>query len=162
MFTYASLLQTLAFLLVAPLLTRLNHLHTRRSSTILLGFYPLYLAAALVGVRTSFALWRTPIGSGGGEKKLGTAIFAVGIAHAGTVFVSWILECFGPERDDEVEGGYVTVKKNVKESPYVTANIYSRQVYCYFRLFGRGHRTSLANKETLLSSLLVLWFFRRT
>ena len=114
---YSAILQVFAFS-VALTLTRLNHLHTRRSSTILLFFYPIYLAASLISVRTSFGL----LGRG---EKLGLSSFAVGTAHGGLVLLAWIMECFGPEIDDTVDG-FVKVEASVKESPYETANLYSR------------------------------------
>jgi hypothetical protein len=106
---YSATLQLIT-LSIAPIFTRLNHLYTRRSSTIFLVFYPLYLSAYFFVLRTQLALLR----HGG---YLHVANFSVCIGHASLTFVVWLLECVGPEAD---------VDKVVKESPYVTANIYSR------------------------------------
>lgn len=116
-------LVTVITLGIATALTRLNHLHTRRSSTILLSFYPLYFIAKLVALRTSYALLDSD--------KLAVAEIAVSIAHISLLFVVWMLECVGPEVDDMVDG-FVNVDEKVKESPYMTANLYSRYVLSSF------------------------------
>lgn len=122
---YTSTLSVVALALAIPL-TRLNHLHTRRSSTALLVFYPLYLAAQLATLRTSLALLH-----GFGKEMVVVAGMCLTIAHASVLVVIWIIECFGPEMDETVDG-FVNVETNGKESPYATANFYSRFVCsCY-------------------------------
>ena len=110
-------------LVIAPPLTRLNHLYTRRSSTTLLVFYPLYFVAQLISLRTSSELLHEDNG------KLAVAKIALDIAGTSILFVVWMLECVGPEVDDTVDG-FVNVDEKVKESPYVTANFYDRCVPC--------------------------------
>lgn len=112
---------TVLALSITPALTRLNHLYTRRSSTTLLVFYPLYFIAQVLSLRTFSALIRKD-----GE-KLAVAKIALEIARASILFTAWMLECFGPEMDEMVDG-FVNVDEKVKESPYVTANFYDRYV----------------------------------
>lgn len=104
---------------VAVPLTFLNHLHTRRSSTILLVFYPLYTIASIVSLRTSYWVLRDHGG------RLFTAQLAVSITRAALLVLTWMIECFKPEVDELVDG-YVPIGDPVNESPYATANLYSR------------------------------------
>lgn len=113
---------TVLALTIAPTLTRLNHLYTRRSSTTLLVFYPFYFVAQLISLRTSYTLLR------GNDGKLAVAKIALDIARVSILFIVWMLECIGPEVDDTVDG-FVNVDEKVKESPYVTANLYDRCVH---------------------------------
>lgn len=117
---YATLIRVISLSTTVPL-TYLNHTYTRRSSTILLTFYPIYLIVSIIALRTSFTLLserHSPTGS--------TAQFAVNVVEVTVLFSAWILECFGVEVDEVVDDGYVHVGTSVKESPYATANIYSR------------------------------------
>lgn len=114
---YSGLFTILAFG-IAFKLTRVNHLQTRRSSTVLLTFYPLYSLAQLTSLRTSYYIHKS-------DGKLGAAKIAVIIVHILLVFIVWMLECVGPEMDEMVDG-FVNVDQKVKESPFLTANFYSR------------------------------------
>lgn len=93
-----------------PFLTALNHYRTRTSSTILLLFWPVYLASLLVWARTTLSkdVIRLTV-----PLTLRAATGALG-------FVALLFECIGPEiglTSDEQKGS--------KESPLETANIYS-------------------------------------
>ncbi|KAF8317395.1 hypothetical protein DL93DRAFT_2125118 [Clavulina sp. PMI_390] len=113
---------TIIAFVVAAWLTRVNHLYTRRSSTILLVFYPLFFGAQLTAIRTSAAFLSHS------TRGIRVAEFALSIALTALTFVVWMLECVGPEMDEMVDG-FVNVEEKVKESPYVTANIYSRLAF---------------------------------
>lgn len=99
--------------LFPPLLTYLNHIKTRSSSTILLLFWPVYIAYLALWTRTilatdSLSSLRIPF-------ALRWSIGFVG-------FLAFALECMGPEWKPEnldAEG------KPIHESPLVTANIFS-------------------------------------
>ncbi|KAI0788813.1 metal resistance protein YCF1 [Abortiporus biennis] len=103
----------LTALIVAPVLTYLNHHRARVSSSLLLLFWPLYSVA--------FLIWtRTIISSNFSPYKVILPIRACTVALGLTAFA---LECFGPEFSlDDVphppEKGHV-------ESPLLTANIFS-------------------------------------
>jgi ATP-binding cassette subfamily C (CFTR/MRP) protein 1 len=100
--------------LLVGLLTHLNHTRTRRSSTILLTLWPLYLIERVIGLRTQVLIGHAHLAS----FALDCALLAVGL-------VSWTLECFCPDRvkvDSDAE-------PEEKELPYERANIYSRLTY---------------------------------
>lgn len=123
---------TVLALAIAPTLTRLNHLYTRRASTTLLVFYPLYFVAQLISLRTSLTLLSNENG------KIAVAKVSLDIACVLILFIVWMLECVGPEMDEVVDG-FVHVDEKVKESPYVTANFYDRYAW-----------THLAFKQSLI------------
>lgn len=104
------------FLLLVPIV-RKNHLHMRRSSTLLLVFWPLYILALATWARTSHSIgW---FDTHWIDLGLVSSIVAVGT-------ILWILECVGPEHGP---GAYHPIGKEVNESPFQTANIYSRWTY---------------------------------
>ena len=120
--TYSLILQVVALSVLAPL-TDLNHNLTRRSSTILLFFYPLFFLTSATSIRTaSYFLDR--------NQRLVVADFSLSIAEIAFITAAWMLECVGPEVDEVVDG-FVPVGKAVKESPFETANIYSRYASSY-------------------------------
>lgn len=102
------LLEPIALASAIPL-TFLNHTRTRTSSTVLLLFWPLYLVALGFWLRT---IIDTRLAS------FSTILILKGVT-AGLGFLSFILECVGPEPD------HVTDDKSQEESPIVTANIFS-------------------------------------
>jgi hypothetical protein len=105
--------QAVAFL-VLPVLTKREYLRTRRSSTLLLVFWPLYILFYGTWLRTSLATgWfeKHPT-----ELGLSTTVASIG-------FVLWAIECVGPEH---VPGAYHPIGKDVNESPFQIANVYSR------------------------------------
>ena len=114
---YASFLEAIAFMVVVPL-TYLNHLFTRRSSTILLSCYPIYVISSVVFLRTLFQVH----GSRHSTSTFGLVYRNLSVVQTAVVFLAWILECVGQEVDDES----LKVEKSVNESPYLTANLYSR------------------------------------
>lgn len=88
------------------LLTYFNHTRTRRSSTILLLFWPLYLL--LLGLWTRTIL----------QTRLETFrhILVLKGVTVGLGLIAFLLECAGPEPEGP---------KANEESPLVTANIFS-------------------------------------
>ena len=114
---YLSLLtQTLAFLIL-PALTRHNDLRTRRSSTLLLLFWPVYLTGYLIWARTATAInWNHRYQV---DFTLASAIAALGLFH-------WVLECFGPEHGKDASH---VLNRDEHESPYETASVYSRWTF---------------------------------
>ncbi|KAI0065635.1 metal resistance protein YCF1 [Artomyces pyxidatus] len=98
-------------LAILPVFTYLNHTRTRRSSTTLLLFWPIYTVALIVWSRTTLHhLHHIPL--------LVCLRWMVG----GFGLISFCLECLGPEyhdhsRDDPSEEN--------AESPLLTANIFS-------------------------------------
>jgi len=119
---YTATLKVIA-LSIAPVLSYFNHGYTRRSSTILLTFYPYYLSSLAISLRTQYALL-----SNEGKVRTSVAHFAISLADLVLITVAWILECFGPEIDEILDNDFVKVGQSVKESPFLTANAYSRCV----------------------------------
>ena len=100
-------------LLLAPFLTYLNHYRSRTSSSLLLLFWPTYLAGLLVWARTEWmAHW----------SAMHLVVF-LKAAVAGCGLIAFALECFGSEftLEDHPE----LADKGVVESPLLTANIFS-------------------------------------
>ena len=112
--TYVASLRVVVFPALA-LFTRSNHTKTRRSSTLILSVLPLYIIAQLLRLRTAFDVQ---------GNTLTTRDISL-IVLMGISFVSLLLECKGPERTGDLED---------RESPYVTANIYSRSVLLDFAI----------------------------
>ena len=114
---YISLLsQTLAFL-VLPALTRHNDLRARRSSTLLLLFWPVYLTGYIIWARTAAAtnwIHRHQV-----DFILASVLALFGLFH-------WILECFGPEHGKDATQ---VPHRDPNESPFETANAYSRWTF---------------------------------
>lgn len=119
---YAAIIQVVA-LSIAPVLTYFNHGYTRRSSTILLVFYPYHITSIAISLRTQFAFV-----SNGDNVRTSAAHFAVSLAGLALITATWFLECFGPEIDETLDNDFVKVGRSVKESPFLTANAYSRCV----------------------------------
>ncbi|KIJ21067.1 hypothetical protein PAXINDRAFT_106999 [Paxillus involutus ATCC 200175] len=90
-------------LFAALLLTRLNHLRTRSSSTILLLFWPTYTAAVAIWTRSYTEAW-----GGLPLVPLKCAILFLGLC-------SFALECISP--DDSADSN--------SENPTITANVFS-------------------------------------
>ncbi|KAJ8516868.1 hypothetical protein ONZ45_g5873 [Pleurotus djamor] len=102
-------------LVSAGALTWFNHTRTRRSSSALLLFWPLYLTAQFVWTRTIFL-----------EDDFDhlRRLVILKWTAAGLGAVAFILECYGPELG-QVEGG------DFVESPLLTANIYSQWAFSW-------------------------------
>lgn len=106
----ASILESISLMAALPL-TYLNHTRTRTSSSILLLFWPSYVAA--------LAIWiRTVIGSNYSELRV-LLVFRCAVVCSG--IFAFGLECIGPEHGTEPS----LDDKIVLESPIVTANIFS-------------------------------------
>ncbi|KAG8872786.1 hypothetical protein FRC20_009062 [Serendipita sp. 405] len=104
-------------LVLLPIVMRRNHLRARRSSSLVLLFWPTYLAALATWARTSYLTsWFDQIKT--------EIILTISLAVIGTIV--WSLECIGPEHGP---GAYHPIGKDVHESPFQTANIYSRWTF---------------------------------
>ena len=104
----------LVALSVTPFLTYFNHTRTRTSSTILLLFWPLYVAILTIWSRTVIAM---------GLSNL-SIVFALKWVVTGLGLIAFALECLGPEYRSEVseeEAG-----KETLEHPLAVANIFSK------------------------------------
>lgn len=110
--TQTYILELIAFA-VLPFLTYANHTKTRSSSTILLLFWPAYLAYLAIWTRTLVATHTT--------HDLQVP-FAIRWAICGVGLLAFAVECMGPEYKPEnfAEDGTL-----IAESPLVTANIFS-------------------------------------
>ncbi|KAG8790592.1 hypothetical protein FRC12_011475, partial [Ceratobasidium sp. 428] len=95
-------------------LTYLNHTRTRRSSTILLTFWPIYILEQAVLLRTHVLIGRT--------HNVG---FVLDCLLIGVGFVSWVFECFCPDRTKQDPDA----EPEEKELPYERANVYSRLTF---------------------------------
>lgn len=108
----AYILEVIA-LLVAPLLTYLNHYRTRTSSSLLLLFWPVYIVGLLVWARTE---WMSNFSAL-------RVVIALKAAVAGCGLLAFGLECMGSEfTAEDCPAAYV---KGHVESPLLTANIFS-------------------------------------
>ncbi|KAF8595618.1 metal resistance protein YCF1 [Ceratobasidium sp. AG-I] len=95
-------------------LVYLNHTRTRRSSTILLTFWPLWIIERAIALRTEVLI--------GNARE---ASFGLGCAVLGVGLISWTLECFCPDRtklDPDAD-------PEERELPYERANVYSRLTF---------------------------------
>ena len=117
---YSAFLEAVAFTVVVSL-TRLNHLFTRRSSTILLVCYPIYIISSVIFLRTFFEVHELRHST----SKLGLVYRNLSVVQTAIVFVAWMLECVCQEVDSAVDG-LPEVEKCINESPYLTANLYNR------------------------------------
>ncbi|KAG8721625.1 hypothetical protein FRC09_007599 [Ceratobasidium sp. 395] len=115
------------------LLTYLNHTRTRRSSTILLTFWPFYVLLQLASLRTHISIY-PPRGQ----------VFALRCALLGASVASWALECLCPDRvarDPDAE-------PEDKESPYEFANVYSRLTFGWMTpLMKLGYKRYITEKD---------------
>lgn len=96
-------------------LTYYNHTRARKSSSALLIYWPIYTITVLIWVRTAvardFNLFRLPV-------ALKCAACVLG-------FLSFALECIGPEFDQ---------KSDLHESPILTVNIFGNWVSKFYVL----------------------------
>jgi ATP-binding cassette subfamily C (CFTR/MRP) protein 1 len=108
--------QTLAFLIL-PALTRHNDLRARRSSTLMLLFWPAYLTGYLIWARTAAATnWARHHQV---DFILASIVALLGLFH-------WAIECFGPEHGNDASQ---VPNRDPNESAYGTANVYSRWTF---------------------------------
>lgn len=92
-------LQTALFALLA-LVSRLTHTHSIRSSALILAFFPVYLLAAAIVVRTHVLIARgltTLYGHGHGAGAEERAAFALWLGGIALAALGWLVECAGPE-----------------------------------------------------------------
>ncbi|KAL4264103.1 ATP-binding cassette transporter C [Pleurotus pulmonarius] len=123
-------------LLVIAIFTWFNHTRTRRSSSILLLFWPLYTATHVVWTRT---LWLS-----GDLDHFGT-LFALKWMTVGLGLCAFALECLGSEfglkQIHDAEGDF-------SESPLLTANIYSRWAFGWMTpLMKKGSEQFITEKD---------------
>ncbi|KAF8340537.1 metal resistance protein YCF1 [Cantharellus anzutake] len=138
---YTSILEVIAFTVVVSL-TYLNHRFTRRSSTTLLVCYPIYFVASFIYLRTLFEVHALRHSA----SKLGLVYRNLALTQTIFVFAAWILECVGPEMDDAVE--LTKAKNGVKESPYLTANFYSRLAFLWMDpLMKLGYKRFIVHED---------------
>ncbi|KIK60287.1 hypothetical protein GYMLUDRAFT_73760 [Collybiopsis luxurians FD-317 M1] len=152
-------------LFAITLLTYFNHTRTRKSSTILLVYWPIHTIALAIWIRTAVSkdinLYRLPI--------------ALKCAAGGLGLLSFALECIGPEFDQKQD-------KASHENPVITANIFSIWSFAWMTPLMRkgasdyiteqdlpdvkpedqsdrlGHRLKLAlKKHSLWSSLFIAY-----
>jgi ATP-binding cassette subfamily C (CFTR/MRP) protein 1 len=93
-------------------LTRSNHLKTRRSSSILLLFWPIYTLFTAIWTRTVVSSDQQPHDN----VKLGLRWL-----YVGTGLIFFVIECLGSESYSELPSEH-----GRQESPFVTANIFQR------------------------------------
>ena len=114
---FLSLLSQICAFLILPAFTRHNDIRARRSSTLLLLFWPVYLIGYLIWARTAAATnW---IHHHQVDFILASTVALLGLFH-------WVLECFGPEHGKDASQ---VLNRDPNESPYETANVYSRWVF---------------------------------
>jgi ATP-binding cassette subfamily C (CFTR/MRP) protein 1 len=106
---FTSIGETVAFL-PAPFLTRLNHLRTRRSSSILLLFWPVYLLLCAVWTRTVISAEFSDVDK---------VTLALRWSLLLTGLVSFILEYAGSESWSEL-----AEEQGQPENPVVITNIF--------------------------------------
>jgi ATP-binding cassette subfamily C (CFTR/MRP) protein 1 len=127
--------QLAAFWLVAVILAK-NHRKSRHSSTLFLIFWPLYLVVLAIWARTSHNTgWfaQHPV-----EFRLSVALAVIG-------FALWTIECVGPEHGP---GAYHSIGKDLNESPFQTANVYSRWTFYWMdNLMRLGSKRPLEEED---------------
>ncbi|QRV89229.1 ABC transporter transmembrane region [Ceratobasidium sp. AG-Ba] len=128
-----SALITLISSLLVGSLTYLNHTRTRRSSTILLTLWPLFILEQAISLRTQVLIGHTR-----------NVRFALDCAFVGAGLISWTLECFCPDRtkiDPDAE-------PEEKELPYERANVYSRLTFGWMTpLMKLGYSRFITEKD---------------
>jgi ATP-binding cassette, subfamily C (CFTR/MRP), member 1 len=102
------ILEVIAFA-VTPVLTYYNHTRTHTSSAVLLIFWPLYIASLGIWTRTTFSL----------DHPVARLVLGLRWAAAGLAALSFVMECIGPESNQELQA------KEAHANPLVTANIFS-------------------------------------
>jgi len=101
---------------MAVVLTYFNHTRTRTSSSILLLFWPLYLAGLSIWVRTLVL-------TNQGDIQL---LLSLKCITASFGFISFVIECLGPGCD--------TGHEKLHENPTITANLFSIWVSISFHV----------------------------
>ena len=100
-------------ILVAMILTYLNHTRARTSATLVLLFWPLYTIGLAIRGRTAYNMYQ-------GRNLLFISLqFSAGLFGLTTL----ALECLGPYDVNYIESNKVQV-----ENPLLTANIFSKWV----------------------------------
>jgi ATP-binding cassette, subfamily C (CFTR/MRP), member 1 len=127
--------QLAALWLVAVILPK-NHRKSRHSSTLFLVSWPLYLVVFAIWARTSHNTgWfaHHPV-----EFRLSVALAVIG-------FALWMVECIGPEHGP---GAYHPIGKDLNESPFQTANVYSRWTFYWMdNLMRLGSKRPLEEED---------------
>ncbi|TFK44584.1 metal resistance protein YCF1 [Crucibulum laeve] len=125
-------------LLAATSLTYFNHTRTRKSSSLLLAFWPLYAVTLAIWVRTVVL------------KDLHTFkfILALKCAVAALGCITFALECVGPEYDAEALS---IGDKSLIENPTLTANMFSIWSFGWMTPLMKKGVTQFINEEDLPS-----------
>ena len=126
----------IAALLLAPILTSLNHYRSRTSSSLLLLFWPVYISAFVVWARTVLSV--------------STDTFRIVVALRGAIaalgLVALVVECFGTEFTPE-DGPGELVHGHV-ESPLLTANLFSEWSFSWMNpLMEKGASTYITEND---------------
>ncbi|KZT65750.1 multidrug resistance-associated ABC transporter [Daedalea quercina L-15889] len=123
-------------LLVAPVLTYLNHNRTRSSSTLLLLFWPSYAACVIVWCRT---VADTSLHAFIPVLALKCAATALGLA-------AFVLESLGVELSPEDK--LPSTEKDHVESPLLTANVFSVWTFSWMSsLMKKGAKTYITEDD---------------
>lgn len=129
--TYAALLFFIALVVAIPF-TQQNHHYSRRSSSAILSFWPIYVLAVAVRVRT-IILQDLKSNSTIAKIAFGTWLAAIAFGLAAYGF-----ECLCPERPGKDgyqpvgDGEDDEVKEEIfKESPMLSANMYARLTFSW-------------------------------
>ncbi|CAE6486674.1 unnamed protein product [Rhizoctonia solani] len=125
-------LSFLAFSILG-ILSTFNHTRTRRSSTILLAFWPFYFLHQIISLRTLILLGFSH------DVK-----FGMRCALMGTSLLSWSLECMCPDRSKQDPAA----EPEEKELPYERANVYSRLTFSWMSpLMELGYKRFITEKD---------------
>ncbi|KAJ7583390.1 ABC transporter type 1, transmembrane domain-containing protein [Mycena floridula] len=112
-------------------LTYYNHTRARKSSTILLVYWPAYTLALGIWIRTVLT------------KDFDRLILALKCASAALGLVSFLLECIGPEVDQQRDS-----EKVFMENPMITANIFSICTFAWMTpLLRKGAKTFIVEDD---------------
>ncbi|KAI0313275.1 P-loop containing nucleoside triphosphate hydrolase protein [Amylostereum chailletii] len=127
-----------------PFLTHLNHTRTRRSSTIILLFWPVYILFLCIWTRTYVSI----------GLPTSAVSFALRWAAGGLGLATFALECLGPEYRNEavIEASDAsTIKTN--ENPLLTANIFSVWFFGWLTPLLRKGASTVITEDDLPSLL---------
>lgn len=120
-FTNIHLLPAILHLASLPMLMLLaiqNHHHSLRSSSIILLFWPIYVVAIAVYMRTRIAMislgQNHSAGWGSWDSPLAKASLAMFLASVSFGALAWVVECWGPEEGGIVLGDEVDYKTKGK------------------------------------------------
>ena len=126
----------IASLLLALVLTPLNHYRSRTSSSLLLLFWPTYALAFTIWARTALSVSQEAV----------LPVVAIRSAAAGLGLLAFLLECLGPEFTEDDRPGELV--HGHAESPLLTANIFSRWTFSWMNpLMTKGATEYITEKD---------------